>query len=131
MVECTALEMRRALTGTVGSNPTLSAITFLTDRDPTTFWTSIHDRKTNLTRRLGRLSKSDANRLAAPVIQQFHDLITRARSGAPDETPPVSTATHAPAIAPITSPSASSPKLMTLFDGYLGERQPSPATIKR
>ena len=25
MVECTALEMRRALTGTVGSNPTLSA----------------------------------------------------------------------------------------------------------
>ena len=26
MVESTALEMRRALTGTVGSNPTLSAI---------------------------------------------------------------------------------------------------------
>ncbi|VVT14515.1 hypothetical protein SPHINGO361_130288 [Sphingomonas sp. EC-HK361] len=26
VVECTALEMRRALTGTVGSNPTLSAI---------------------------------------------------------------------------------------------------------
>ena len=25
MVECTALEMRRAFTGTVGSNPTLSA----------------------------------------------------------------------------------------------------------
>jgi hypothetical protein len=26
VVECTALEMRRAFTGTVGSNPTLSAI---------------------------------------------------------------------------------------------------------
>ena len=26
MVECTALEMRRAFAGTVGSNPTLSAI---------------------------------------------------------------------------------------------------------
>ena len=28
MVECTALEMRRARKGTVGSNPTLSAIYF-------------------------------------------------------------------------------------------------------
>ena len=28
MVECTALEMRRAWKGTVGSNPTLSAIDF-------------------------------------------------------------------------------------------------------
>ncbi|MBZ9649418.1 site-specific integrase [Sphingobium sp. 3R8] len=88
--------------------------------------------KTNLTRRLGRLSKSDANRLAAPVIQQFHDLIERAKVGPLDDPSPVPVA-----VATLPQPSrpyprqASSPKLMAIFDGYLRERQPSPATIKR
>lgn len=88
--------------------------------------------KTNLTRRLGRLSKSDANRLAAPVIQQFHDLLERAKMGPLDDPPPMSFA-----VATLPPPSkpfprrASSPNLMAIFDGYLRERQPSPATIKR
>lgn len=88
--------------------------------------------KTNLTRRLGRVSKSDANRLAAPVIQQFRDLIERAKAG------PLGEKSSAPAIpAPPAKPSnalrrhASSPNLMAIFEGYLRERQPSPATIKR
>ena len=46
MVECTALEMRRALTGTVGSNPTLSAMVRLysitnwpqPSKQPATVW---------------------------------------------------------------------------------------------
>nr|WP_314472289.1 site-specific integrase [uncultured Sphingomonas sp.] len=87
--------------------------------------------KTNLTRRLGRLSKSDANRLAAPVIQQFHDLIERAKVGPLDD-PAAPVAVAAPPKPSNPSPEqASSPKLMAIFDGYLRERQPSPATIKR
>ncbi|AMK16874.1 MULTISPECIES: hypothetical protein [Sphingobium] len=39
--------------------------------------------KSDLTRRLGRISKSDANRLAAPVIGRFRGLIDAARSGLP------------------------------------------------
>ena len=85
--------------------------------------------KTNLTRRLGRLSKSDANRLAAPVIQQFHALIELAKSGILDQTP---STPSAPVITPNVPPLFSlSCKLMVLFDGYVRERQPSPATIKR
>ncbi|HEY0271410.1 MAG TPA: DUF6538 domain-containing protein [Sphingomonas sp.] len=88
--------------------------------------------KTNLTRRLGRLSKSEANRLAVPVIEQFHARIAKARSGGSDTTPPTPVAPVASAIARIISPlPSSSSKLMALFDGYVRERQPSPATIKR
>ena len=85
--------------------------------------------KANLTRRLGRLSRSDANRLAAPVIQQFHALIELAKSGILDQTP---STPSAPVITPNVPPLFSlSCKLMVLFDGYVRERQPSPATIKR
>jgi hypothetical protein len=88
--------------------------------------------KTNLTRRLGRLSKSDANRLAAPVIQQFHDLIERAKAGPLDDPSAAPVAVAAPPKPSNPSPRRpSSLKLMTIFDGYLRERQPSPATIKR
>ena len=81
--------------------------------------------KTNLTRRLGRLSKSEANRLAVPVIQQFHDLIERAKAGLLDDTSAAPVAIVAPPKASNPSPQhASSPKLMTIFDGYLRERQP-------
>lgn len=88
--------------------------------------------KTNLTQRLGRRSKSDANRLAAPVIQQFHALIERAKAG------PLGSPSAAPTVA-VDRPQPSNPsprqlsvpKLMAIFDGYLRERQPSPATIKR
>ena len=43
MVECTALEMRRALAGTVGSNPTLSATSFAVSFAP--FATSLDKAK--------------------------------------------------------------------------------------
>jgi integrase len=88
--------------------------------------------KSNLTRRLGRLSKSDANRVAAPVIQQFHDLIERAKAGPLDDPSAAPVAVAAPPKPSNPSPrQASSLKLMTIFEGYLRERQPSPATIKR
>ena len=88
--------------------------------------------KTNLTRRLGRVSKSEANRLAAPVIQQFRDLIERAEAGRFDEPPPVPSITAFPSKpSNVVRRQASSPNLMAIFEGYLRERQPSPATIKR
>jgi integrase len=88
--------------------------------------------KANLTRRLGRLSKSEANRLAAPVIERFHGQIEMARSGVFDIAPPTPVA--AAGLGETRSPTAlpqSSSKLMALFEGYVRERQPSPATIKR
>lgn len=87
--------------------------------------------RTNLTRRLGPLSKSEANRLALPIIQQFHAQIERARSGESGATPQTPAVAPVPAIMPCAPPPSSTPKLMALFDGYLSERQPSPATIKR
>lgn len=90
--------------------------------------------KANLTKRLGRLSKSEANRLAAPVIQQFRDQIEQARVGALDAPPTVPVAKTVP---PPPSPARVATRvrppqtMMTIFDGYLRERQPSPATIKR
>ncbi|MDZ7893516.1 MAG: hypothetical protein U5M50_00275 [Sphingobium sp.] len=88
--------------------------------------------KANLTKRLGRLSKSEANRRAAPVIQQFHDLIECAKAGPLDDPSAAPVAVAAPPKPSNPSPrQASSPKLMTIFEGYLRERQPSPATIKR
>ena len=86
--------------------------------------------KTNLTQRLGRLSRSEVNRRAAPVIERFQKQIEQARSGiviVPAKLP-ANSATNLPAAnqpAPMPLP------LMALFDGYAAERQPSPATIKR
>jgi hypothetical protein len=87
--------------------------------------------KANLTGRLGRLSKSEANRLAAPMIERFVAQIEGARLGAFDETPRPTAVTTASAIRPGRTSPSSSPRLMALFDGYVRERQPSPATIKR
>lgn len=85
--------------------------------------------KTNLTQRLGRLPKAEVNRRAGPVIERFQAQIARASVGSGDK----------PADgdkAPLTTASDNAlvivrPTLMTLFDGYVRERQPSPATIKR
>ncbi len=88
--------------------------------------------KANLTRRLGRLSKSEANRLAAPVIERFHAQIETARSGVSRVIPFVPATATAVTISqsgPWQPPPAS--RLMALFEGYVGERQPSAATIKR
>ena len=98
--------------------------------------------KANLTRRLGRVSKSDANRLAAPVIGQFRALIDAARSGTPVELdcqPKGAPGFHAlsdgggrggemPASTKAPQPR---PKLMDLYEGYARERQPSAATLNR
>ena len=86
--------------------------------------------KSNLTQRLGRLSRSEVNRRAAPVIERFQEQIEQARLGifVPRSDVPKNAVTIVPTInqpAPIHLP------LMALFDGYAAERQPSPATIKR
>jgi len=88
--------------------------------------------KSSLTKRLGRLSKSEANRLAAPIIDEFRTRIERARLGGLDAMPPPPLA-FVGAIAPVSSSlrRASPSKLMELFDGYVRERQPAPSTIKR
>lgn len=88
--------------------------------------------KVSLTRRLGRLSKSDANRLAAPIVQQFQDLLQRAKTGKLNDAAVEPVVVIASPTLSSTSPRhAFSPKLMAIFDGYSRERQPAPATIKR
>ena len=98
--------------------------------------------KTNLTRRLGRVSKSDANRLAAPVIGRFRALIDAARSGGPVELdcqsngvagfcPKLDEREQGATIQPSIKPPRSKAKLMDLYEGYARERQPSAATLKR
>ena len=86
--------------------------------------------KSSLTKRLGRLSKSEANRLAAPIIDQFCGRIERVKAGALDASSTVPAVKVSlpplPSIAPRPSQT-----LMAIFDGYLRERQPSAATIKR
>ncbi|MDG2513445.1 hypothetical protein P7B04_12130 [Sphingobium yanoikuyae] len=79
--------------------------------------------KSSLTKRLGRLSKSEANRLAAPIIDEFRTRIERARLGGLDAMPPPPLA-FVGAIAPVSSSlrRASPSKLMELFDGYVRER---------
>ena len=92
----------------------------------------------NLTCRLGRVSKSDANRLAAPVIGKFRAAIEAARSGDRVLDCQLAVSSLAPegrtveAVAPkFVGQSRPMAKLMDLYDGYARERQPSPATMKR
>jgi integrase len=86
--------------------------------------------KTNLTQRLGRLSKSEVNRRAAPVIERFQEQIEQARSGT--FVARSDALTNAVTIAEATNqPTSMTVPLMALFDAYVAERQPSPATIKR
>jgi integrase len=80
--------------------------------------------KANLTRRLGRLTKTEANRLSARVIDEFFALIDAARSG--DSLAGISPRPTAEPIM-ITPPAL----VADLFDGYLRERSPSAATVKR
>ncbi len=85
--------------------------------------------KTNLTQRLGRIPKAEVNRRAGPVIERFQAQIARASVGSGDKladghTAPPATASHNALV-------IVRPTLMALFDGYVRERQPSPATIKR
>lgn len=85
--------------------------------------------KTNLTQRLGRMPKAEVNRRAGPVIERFQAQIARASVGSGDgsadgHTAPPATASH-------NALMFVRPTLMALFDGYVRERQPSPATIKR
>ncbi len=80
--------------------------------------------KANLTRRLGRLTKTEANRLAARVIDEFFALIDAARSGdASTSARPARTAEPVTTTAPV--------QVSDLFDGYVRERSPSAATVKR
>ena len=81
--------------------------------------------KANLTRRLGRLTKTDANRVAARVIDEFFGLIDAARSG----NALASTLSSAPSAVPVKV--VSPVQVTDLFDGYLRERLPSAATVKR
>lgn len=90
--------------------------------------------KTNLTQRLGPISKSEANRAAAPIIAKFRAQIQAARLGRATGADTVLAAGHggpAIAIADIMPMSPSATRLMTLFDGYCLERQPSASTRKR
>ncbi len=90
--------------------------------------------KTNLTQRLGPVSKSEANRIAAPIIAKFRAQIEAARLGIVIGADTLTVTGHAsPAIA-ITdtmSMSSSAARMMALFDGYCLERQPSASTRKR
>lgn len=88
--------------------------------------------KSSLTKRLGRLSKSEANRLAASVIQKFRGQIEQAKAGMLDGLPTGPVVEGVPPPPSTAAPRLRPPQtLMVIFDGYLRERQPSPATIKR
>ena len=90
--------------------------------------------RTNLTQRLGQVSKSEANRIAAPIIAKFRAQIEDARSGAaikPDPMKIQTNAVQAIDIAGTPSMSQSGTPMMVLFDGYCRERQPSASTLKR
>ena len=87
--------------------------------------------KSNLTRRLGRVSRSEANRRAAPVIVKFQRRIEAARAGRVEEhaAPSSEPVAH---VCPVES--ATAPKRVpfeTIVNGYLLERKPAPSTIKR
>ena len=90
--------------------------------------------KTNLTQRLGPISKSEANRAAAPIIANFRTQIETARLGRATGANAVMVAVRmgpAIAIADTMSMPSSAARMMALFDGYCLERQPSASTRKR
>ena len=101
--------------------------------------------KNNLTKRLGRITASEANRRALPVIQAFQDQIAAARAGGVPHVPPTGTADSFEskiwgkvAIHPVgwnpSQPARSMPvaaPLSEMFEGYAKERDLAPATRKR
>ncbi|MFO6446753.1 DUF6538 domain-containing protein [Erythrobacter sp. NE805] len=82
--------------------------------------------KNNLTKRLGRLTKSEANNRAAPVIAEFQARIAAARAGDVN-------AVSLPERASATSeqPTVRHVSLRALFEGYIDERKPASATVRR
>ncbi len=86
--------------------------------------------KSNLTKRLGRVSRSNANRLAMPVIQQFRMQLDAAGRGKVCDLPSPELAIEPVAPGPKRA-FASNPSIQDLFDGYVAERRPAASTVKR
>jgi integrase len=94
--------------------------------------------KSNLTRRLGRVSRSEANRRAASVIVRFQSRIEAAREGRLDEgdvTEQPSPKTEPETVSQVSpvdpAPVHKKVSFETIINGYLLERKPAPSTIKR
>jgi integrase len=82
--------------------------------------------QSNLTRRLGRVSRSEANRRAALVIVRFQSRIEAAREGLSPEgqgLPHPNRDDAAPAMKRVS--------FEAIINGYLIERKPAPSTVKR
>lgn len=82
--------------------------------------------KNNLTKRLGRVTASEANRLGASVVADFQARIAAARAG---DTLPAPLPEQSPALP--QQPPVPYVSLRALFDGYVAERQPAVASVKR
>jgi hypothetical protein len=82
--------------------------------------------KNNLTKRLGRVTASEANRLAASVVAEFQARIAAARAG---DTSPAPLLEQRPALP--QQPPVRDVSLRALFNGYVAERQPAAASVKR
>lgn len=93
--------------------------------------------KSNLTRRLGRVSRSEANRRAASVIVRFQSRIEAARAGQAEEDvaeqlSPKTEPETVSQVRPIDPAPGHKPvSFETIINGYLLERKPAPSTIKR
>ena len=82
--------------------------------------------KNNLTKRLGRVTASEANRLGASVVADFQGRIAAARAGDISRAPPPEQSPTLPQQPPVRYVS-----LRALFDGYVAERQPAASSVKR
>lgn len=89
--------------------------------------------KSNLTRRLGRVSRSEANRRAASVIVRFQSRIEAAREGRLDEddAPPSKPVMISQARRIDPAPAPTKVPFEAIINGYLLERKPAASTIKR
>jgi integrase len=89
--------------------------------------------KSNLTRRLGRVSRSEANRRAASVIVRFQSRIEAAREGRLDEddAPPSKPVMISQARLIDPAPAPKKVPFEAIINGYLLERKPAASTIKR
>ncbi len=89
--------------------------------------------KSNLTRRLGRVSRSEANRRAASVIVRFQSRIEAAREGRLDEddAPPSKPVMISQARLIDPAPAPKKVPFEAIINGYLRERKPAASTIKR